>query len=158
MSDPAVALQAALFRRLTAELSVPVYDAVPPGTPYPYVVIDSELSTNVTPLSGRKRASRLVYISVYSDYQGQAEVKRINAEIEAALDRRPLDIAPLDVMVMDGDLFFLKGDDLLAPKPLEPVAHVGRAFGVTVERMSTNREPDGITYQGSVTVRIFTQQ
>lgn len=158
MSDPAIALQAALFRRLTSELSVPVYDAVPQGTPYPYVTIDSEMTANVTPLSGRKRASRLIYLSVWSNYQGQAEVKRINAEIEAALDRRPLDIAPLDVMVMDGELFVLRDQALLAPKNKEPPASTGRAFGVTVERMSTNREPDGITYQGSVTVRIFTQQ
>lgn len=128
MSDPAIALQAALYQRLSAELSVPVYDAVPMDTPPPYVTIDSEISTNTTPISGRKRASRLLYLSVWSNYQGQAEVKRINAEIEAALDRRPLTITD------------------------------GRAFGVTVERMSTNREPDGITYQGSVTVRILTQQ
>lgn len=128
MSDPAIALQVALYQRLTAELSVPVYDAVPMETPPPYVTIDSEVSTNTTPISGRKRASRLLYLSVWSNYQGQAEVKRINAEIEAALDRRPLTLTD------------------------------GRAFGVTVERMSTNREPDGITYQGSVTVRIFTQQ
>ena len=158
MTDPAIPLQAALYARLSEELSVPVYDAVPMSTAPPYVTLDYEVATNDSPISGRKRASRLLYLSVWSDYRGQAEVKRINAEIEAALDRRPLDIAPLDVMVMDGDLFFLKGGDLLAPKPLEPVAHVGRAFGVTVERMSTNREPDGITYQGSVTVRIFTQQ
>lgn len=128
MSDPAIALQTALYQRLATELSVPVYDAVPMDTPPPYVTIDSEISTNTTPISGRKRASRLLYLSVWSNYQGQAEVKRINAEIEAALDRRPLTITD------------------------------GRAFGVTVERMSTNREPDGITYQGSVTVRILTQQ
>lgn len=128
MSDPAIALQTALFQRLTAALSVPVYDAVPMDTPYPYVTIDNEIATNDTPISGRKRASRLLYLSVWSDYRGQAEVKRINAEIESALDRHPL------------------------------ILSAGRAFGVTVERMSTNREPDGITYQGSVTVRIFTQQ
>ena len=145
MSDPAIALQAALFRRLTAELSVPVYDAVPMDTPPPYVTIDSEIATNVTPISGRKRASRLLYLSVWSNYQGQAEVKRINAEIEAALDRRPLTLKPLiDERYVENGYYDERPD--------------GRAFGVTVERMSTNREPDGITYQGSVTVRIFTQQ
>lgn len=128
MSDPALAVQTALYQRLSEELSVPVYDAVPMSTAPPYVTLDYEVATNDSPISGRDRASRLMYLSVWSDYSGQAEVKRINSEIYAALNRRPLALAN------------------------------GRAFGVTVERMSTNREPDGITYQGSVTVRILTQQ
>lgn len=128
MADPAIPLQVALYARLRAELSVPVYDAVPMDTPYPYVIIDSELMRNASPLNGRKRASRLIYLSVWSDYRGQAEVKRLNAEIEAALDARPL------------------------------VLTDGRAFGVRVERMGTNRDADGLTYQGSVTVRLMTQQ
>lgn len=128
MSDPAIPLQAALYARLTAELTVPVYDAVPMGTPCPYVTIDSEQASNSSPISGRKRADRMLYLSVWSDYQGQAEVKRINAEIADALDARPLSLSD------------------------------GRAASVRVERMSTNRDADGITYHGSVTVRVITQQ
>lgn len=128
MADPAIPLQAALYARLSDELSVPVYDAVPMNTPYPYVTIDSELMSNASPLSGRKRAIRLMYLSVWSDYRGQAEVKRLNAEIETALDGRPLVLAD------------------------------GRAFGVRVERMGTSRDADGLTYQGTVTVRVMTQQ
>ena len=128
MADPAIPLQAALYARLDAELTVPVYDAVPMGTPYPYVTIDSEQASNTSPISGRKRADRMLYLSVWSDYQGQAEVKPINAEIEAALDERSLPLSD------------------------------GRAASVRVERMSTNRDADGITYQGSVTVRVITQQ
>lgn len=127
MSDPSLALQAALYQRLSAELSCPVYDAVPPEAAYPYVVLDAEAVTNVSPLSGRKRERRYIYLSVWSNYAGQAEVKRINAEIAAALDGRPL--------------------ELLA----------GRAVAVRVERMSAEREPDGVTYQGTVTVRVLTQ-
>ena len=128
MADPAIPLQAALYARLSDELSVPVYDAVPMDTPYPYVTIDSEQATNTSVISGRKRANRIVYLSVWSNYRGQAEVKRINAEIEAALDERPLTLSD------------------------------GRAFGVRVERMSTNRDADGETYQGAVTLRIISQQ
>lgn len=128
MSDPGLALQAALFARLSAELSVPVYDAVPMDTSPPYVTFDNEIADNSSPLSGRQRANRLFYLSVWSDYAGQAEVKRINAEIYAALNQRPIELAS------------------------------GRAFGVRVERMTSNREPDGITYQGSVTLRVLTQQ
>lgn len=128
MADPSLAVQAALYARLSAELSVPVYDAVPMDTPPPYVTLDSEQMTNASVITGRKRASRLFYLSVWSNYRGQAEVKRINAEIEASLDGH-----------------FLALSD-------------GRAFGVRVERMSTNRDADGVTFQGSVTVRVITQQ
>jgi len=128
MADPAIALQAALYARLSAELSVPVFDAVPMDTSPPYVTFDNEIADNSSPLSGRQRATRLFYLSVWSDYAGQAEVKRINAEIYSALNKRPLELA------------------------------AGRAFGIRVERMTSNREPDGITYQGSVTLRVITQQ
>ncbi len=128
MADPAIPLQAALYARLSAELTVPVYDAVPMDTAPPYVTIDSEQATNSSPISGRKRANRFVYLSVWSNYRGQAEVKRINAEIEASLDERPLTLAD------------------------------GRAASVRVERMSTNRDADGVTFQGSVTVRVISQQ
>lgn len=127
MSDPALALQAALYGRLSAELSCPVYDAVPSDATYPYVVLDAEAVTNASPLSGRKREHRYIYLSVWSTYAGQAEVKRLNAEIAAALDGRPLELS------------------------------TGRAVAVRVERMATQREPDGVTYQGTVTVRVITQ-
>jgi len=126
MPDPSLALQRAVFQRLEAELSVPVYDAVPADTPYPYVTIDSERATNASPLSGRKREERLLYFSVWSDYQGQAEVKRINGEIAAALDERRLAL-----------------DD-------------GRAVAVRLVSTASNREPDGRTYMGSVVVRVIT--
>lgn len=128
MADPAIPLQAALYARLSDELSVPVYDAVPMDTPYPYVTIDSEQSTNTSVISGRDRASRLLYLTAWSDYRGQREVKQIMSEVYAALNQRPLVLAD------------------------------GRAFGVRVERMSTNRDADGVTYMGSVVLKINTQQ
>lgn len=126
MADPGVALQQAVYQRLTAELTVPVFDAVPMDTPYPYVTIDSERLVNASPISGRKRETRLLYFSVWSDYQGQAEVKRINGEIYAALNERPLPLSE------------------------------GRAVSVRVVNLSSNREPDGRTYQGAATVRVIT--
>ena len=128
MADPGTSLQAALYARLTAEVSCPTYDAVPMDAAMPYVTIDSEMATNASPVSGRKRASRLLYLSVWSGYRGQREIKQIMAQIEAALDGRPLTLAD------------------------------GRAFGVRVERMSTQRDVDGETYQGSITLKANTQQ
>ena len=74
MADPGFALQRAIYQRLSAELTVPVFDAVPDDTLYPYVTIDREVAQNTSPIAGRKRKQRLIYLSVWSDHQGQAEV------------------------------------------------------------------------------------
>lgn len=126
MADPSVALQEALFARLEAEVSCPVFDGAPMNTPKPYVSIDREISTNISPIAGRKREQRLIYLSVWSDAIGQAEVKRINGEIINALDERKLPLA------------------------------TGRAVSVRIEQADAQRDADGITYQGSITVRVIT--
>lgn len=120
------ALQAALYQRLTAELTVPVYDHVPQGTAYPYVTLDRALSKNITPLQGRERSLRLVYLTVWSQYSGQAEVQRILGELYRALNERPLPLT------------------------------VGRVVSARVEQLDTSREPDGVTYQGAATLRVIT--
>jgi len=126
MSDPSVSLQEAIFARLTAEVSCPVHDGAPMDSPMPYVSIDREISRNTSPIAGRKREQRLVYLSVWSDAHGQAEVKRILGEVVAALDERRLPLT------------------------------VGRAVSVRVEQANAQRDADGVTYQGSVTVRVIT--
>jgi hypothetical protein len=126
MADPSLALQEAVFARLQAEVSCPIYDGADINTPKPYVSIDREISTNISPIAGRKREQRLLYLSVWSDAVGQAEVKRINGEVIAALDERRL--------------------------PLEE----GRAVSVRVEQVDAQRDADGVTYQGSITVRVIT--
>lgn len=126
MADPSVALQVALVARLEAEVSCPIYDGAPLDTPMPYLSIDREISTNISPIAGRKRQMRLIYLTVWSDAHGQAEVKRIIAEVTAALDERRL--------------------------PLEE----GRAVSVRVERADAQRDADGVTYMGAITVRVIT--
>ncbi|QNV68305.1 DUF3168 domain-containing protein [Pseudomonas sp. CFA] len=126
MADPSLALQEAIFARLQAEVSCPIYDGAPLNADMPYVSIDREVSVNSSPISGRKRETRLLYLSVWSDAVGQAEVKRINGEVIAALDERRL--------------------------PLE----VGRAVSVRVEQADAQRDADGVTYQGAVTIRVIT--
>lgn len=126
MADPSVALQEALFARLEAEVSCPIYDGAPLDSPMPYVSIDREISSNASPISGRKREQRLIYLSVWSDAHGQAEVKRILDEVVAALDERRLPLT------------------------------VGRAVSVRVEQAGAQRDADGVTYQGSITVRVIT--
>lgn len=126
MADPSFALQKAIYARLSAEVSAPTFDAVPENTPYPYVTLDREVNANITPIAGRRRKQHLLYLSVWSAYQGQAEVKRLLGEIDTALNERPLQL-----------------DE-------------GRAVSVRVIASDTNREPDGRTYMGSATVRVIT--
>lgn len=126
MADPSLALQEAIFARLQAEVSCPVYDGAPLNADMPYVSIDREFSVNSSPISGRKRETRMIYLSVWSDAIGQAEVKRINGEVIAALDERRLPLT------------------------------VGRAVSVRVEQSDAQRDADGVTYQGSITVRVIT--
>lgn len=126
MADPSVALQEAMFARLEAEVSCPVFDGAPMDTDMPYVSFDREISTNISPIAGRKRQQRLVYLSVWSDAHGQAEVKQILGEVVAALDERRLPLS------------------------------VGRAVSVRVDQADAQRDADGVTYQGSVTVRVIT--
>lgn len=127
MSDPTLALQKALYERLTAGLTCPVFDSVPDEQPYPYVTLDREFSSNTSPINGKPRENRLFYLSVWSDYSGQAEVKKIMIDIGEALNEKKL------------------------------LLETGRAVSVRVTRTEATREPDGKTYMGSVTLRIITQ-
>lgn len=125
MADPSFALQVAIFERMEAELSCPFYDSVPMNSPFPYVTIGTEISSNVDTLNSR-RDFRLFYLTVWSDFKGQEQVKRLMAEIDAALHERPLPLS------------------------------TGRVVSIRVARKQATPEPDGITYQGSVTLRILT--
>lgn len=127
MTDVASALQTAIYQRLASQISVPVFDSVPQGTTYPYVTIDSLKSDDRSPIFGQKRDLRMLYLSVWSDYPGQAEVHRINAEVAAALHQVRLPLAE------------------------------GRAVSIRIIRTESGRDADGVTYQGSVTAQVITQ-
>ena len=127
MADPSFALQVALLDRLKEEVvSCKTYDHVPMNAAFPFISLGYETSSNDDPLASR-RDIRLIYLSVWSDFPGQEQIKLLMAEIDAALHERPM---PLDT---------------------------GRVVSIRVIRKQATPEPDGITYQGSVTVRIITQ-
>lgn len=125
MTDPSLATQTGLYQLLTAALDCPVYDAVPADAAPPYVVLDYEVTTNADMLN-RRMDNRLLYLSVWSNYQGQREVKEIMAAITAALHNARL------------------------------VIPSGRSTQIRIQRTSTNREPDGRTYQGQVVLSLLT--
>ncbi|WP_281211517.1 DUF3168 domain-containing protein [Pseudomonas fulva] len=126
MADPAWALQVALRARLVAGLPCPVHDGVPDNSPFPYVTLDSAVSDAADFLASRKD-QRFLYLSVWSQYQGQKEVHEIMSKIDALLHNQPLTLT------------------------------TGHVIGMQVTRKQTSREPDGRTYQGAVTLRVLTQ-
>lgn len=90
MSDNTLAVQKAIYTTLTAALyPVKVYDAVPQGAAYPYVVINNTEVVSADFLSSRKD-ERILYLSIWSQYRGQKEVIDILTDIDAAIHRKAL--------------------------------------------------------------------
>lgn len=94
MAEPTKALHKALLAALTVSpggLSCRVYDGVPQGTAYPYVTIDSFVSSKADHL--RERVDeRFVYLNVWSEARGQGQVMGIIGEIDALLHNARLSL------------------------------------------------------------------
>lgn len=90
MAEPSKALHKALLAKLN-ELSTPVYDGVPQGTAYPYVTIDSYVSSKADHLRERLD-ERSIYLTVWSEARGQGEVMGIIGEIHALLHNARLSL------------------------------------------------------------------
>lgn len=83
MAEASRALHKALLAKLN-ELSTPVYDGVPQRSAYPYIVLDSNIVSNIDHL-GERTQERFVYLSIWSESRGQSEVLGIIADIDAKL-------------------------------------------------------------------------
>ena len=88
MAEPTKALHTALLARLQSILSVTVWDAVPQGTNYPYVTLDSMVSANEDFLNSRIN-TRFVYLGIWSRAYGQAEIMDIMSQLDA-INEQPL--------------------------------------------------------------------
>lgn len=129
MADPSVALQLALVDRLEAALA-PLSCPVYDGAPLNAQMPYVSIDNeiiNAADFLASRMDERLLYLSVWSDAKGQLEVKRVMAAIDEALHEQPLQL------------------------------ETGHVVSVRVLRKQSNREPDGVTYQGAVTLRIYTQ-
>ncbi|MEM1142728.1 MAG: DUF3168 domain-containing protein [Pseudomonadota bacterium] len=126
MAEPTLPLHIALLAALKSACDCDVWDAVPQDANYPYVTLDSMISSEEEYLTLRAQ-TRFVYLGVWSRKNGQAEIMQIMADIDSALHEQPLTLS------------------------------TGHAVSVRVERTRTVREPDNLTYQGQVTLRIVTQ-
>ena len=82
MSSPNKALHKALLAKIDTLVTCDVWDAVPQGTDYPYVLMDSDVSTNEDFLNLRMNR-HFVYLSIWSRAEGSAEVRGIIDQIDA---------------------------------------------------------------------------
>lgn len=124
MADTGEAVHVALYQALKA-LSVPVYDGVPQGSALPYVTIDTASWQALNGLVSRGEDG-FVYLTVWSESRGQAEVLRIMGEIDDLLDMAELELS------------------------------TGRIVHLRVDGKSTQRDADNVTFNGTLTLRIMT--
>lgn len=116
-------LQDAIDGVLNTALSCAVYDYVPIGATYPYVVIDSQLATDNQNLSSQ-RERIFVYLSVWSNYKGSKEVLDLMRTIRTALQNT------------------------------RPTLTSGTVVNMVVTRETTDRDVDGQTFMGRVTLDV----
>lgn len=136
MSDPSVAVQVAIYEALggaagftingSPGTAVAVYDAVPQNAAYPYVTLDSEFVNDADFLNS-SLDERFFYLTVWSTYRGQKQVKQINAEIHDRLHEKRLSLS------------------------------TGTMVICRVKRKTSQRDADAVTFMGQVTLRIQTQ-
>lgn len=88
----ALELQSAIFTKLDADLTEPVYDNVPSGSPYPYVVVgdDTLIESGASDFNGFEATCT---IHSWSDYKGRKEIKEIQDSIYNSLNRFKLSIS-----------------------------------------------------------------
>jgi len=80
MADLSLELHVALLAALKAAVDCDVWDAVPQDSPYPYVVIDNKISTDLEFLD-LATEEHFVYLSIWSRVAGQAEVMKYIKQI-----------------------------------------------------------------------------
>jgi hypothetical protein len=118
----------AVYTALTAALApVAVYDIAPENADFPFVDMSSQQAlpiTHGTPLVG-DFAEHHLYLTVWSNYRGQAEVLGINAKIHAALHNQQLMLS------------------------------AGNAVLCQIQSAESRLDADGLTHQGAVIVRLL---
>jgi Protein of unknown function (DUF3168) len=124
MASPGKALHKGLLAKIDTLIDCEVYDAVPQGAAYPYVLIDTDAVSNEDYFNLRMER-RFIYLSIWSRAYGSAEVRGIIDQIDA-INESPITL------------------------------DTGDMVSVRVERTHCNREPDNLTYMGSITLRILT--
>lgn len=102
MADPGLELQAAIYTAVSAAVSCDVFDHMPAGANYPFVVIgdDDMLDWSTKGSTGR---SITHHVHAYAKGRGKASLKALRQQVVGALDRQTLSLAShgLVELVMD---------------------------------------------------------
>lgn len=125
MSDPILAIQKAIYEALDAAL-----DPVPVYDKVPQnstypYIVLNNMEVANADYLNARKSEVFMYISVWSQYRGQKEVIELSQTIEATLHR---------------NLFTLD---------------TGRMVQCHVQNRNTMREPDNLTFQGMIKLRII---
>jgi len=89
MKSPLLPLQKAIYDRLKANLTCPVYDNVPDGAVMPYVTLGEDTAVDwSTKLENGQEVTHTLHI--WSEYKGMMEAKQIIDQIIQAITSTPL--------------------------------------------------------------------
>jgi hypothetical protein len=131
---PMEALQAALFALLTADedlaaMVTGVFDHVPEGQGYPYVVLGEWIETPANRHDGFGRDSVLM-LHVWSQYRGFGEAYRVGARVMALLDQQPLTVQGLEHVSTRYEM----GQTMTDPEPPGDIRHLVQRYRFTTEQ------------------------
>lgn len=103
MKSPLLPLQKAIYDRLKASLSYPVYDNVPDGAVMPYVTLGEDTAIDwSTKLENGQEITHTLH--VWSDYNGMAEAKQIIDQVIQAMTLSPLQVEGFFVVLARLDM------------------------------------------------------
>jgi len=89
MKSPLLPLQKAIYDRLKANLTCPVYDNVPDGAKMPYVTLGEDTAVDwSTKLENGQEVTHTLHI--WSEYKGMMESKQIIDQVIQAITSTPL--------------------------------------------------------------------
>lgn len=103
MKSPLLPLQKAIYDRLKASLSCPVYDHVPDGAAMPYVTLGEDTAVDwSTKLEPGMEVTHTLHVC--SNYNGMAEAKQIIDQVVQALTGSPLIVEGFAVVMASLDM------------------------------------------------------
>lgn len=90
MANPIVALRKGLLSKLESLVACDVYDGVPQNSSYPYVLMDTETTSDM-PFHTLRMDERFFYLTVWSRVHGSFEVNTIISQIDA-INETPINL------------------------------------------------------------------
>lgn len=126
-ADALFPLQQALYTALDAALDADVYDDVPEGASYPYVVVGefTEIPENAHDRFGARITATL---HVWSSYHGTKDALAIRSSIVEELDHQAITVAGFDTIAARHEQTIVIRD------PDEDLRHIAVRFSFVTEK------------------------